>query len=91
MVDDSQQPLILYSTLGCHLCEDAKAIIDGLSSLASISYQEVDIAHADDLVEAFGLRIPVLYCCATQMDLGWPFDQARLTDWLVKVGRLADC
>jgi len=91
VVADNQQPLILYSTLGCHLCDEAKAIIDALSAEACKGYQEVDIADSDDLVQAFGIRIPVLFCPATQFDLGWPFDQAQLADWLVKVGRVDGC
>lgn len=68
--------LILYTTSGCHLCEQAKDIIWPLIGSTQWQLLEVDIAETDELVERYGLRIPVV---ATQKaELGWPFDGAQL-------------
>jgi len=66
----------LYSTLGCHLCEGAKAVLWPLLSHYQLSMQEVDIADSDELVEFYGTRIPVLHVeTASEVvcELNWPF------------------
>ena len=65
---------LLYHTLGCHLCEDAEAILAPLSARLKVSYRKVDIADDDLLVERYGVRIPVLCHVASSAELGWPFD-----------------
>ncbi len=71
--------LILYSTLGCHLCEQAQAVLD---SFVNIEYEIVDIAEDDALVERYGIRIPVVKETFSERDIGWPFDQSLLAQWL---------
>ncbi|MCE0556886.1 glutaredoxin family protein [Motilimonas sp. E26] len=68
----------LYSADGCHLCESAKAILDDLA----VTYTVIDIALDDELVERFGVRIPVLMKDSSDNDLGWPFDAAAVTLFL---------
>ncbi len=60
----------LFGTSGCHLCEEADAIL----SEAGVRADHVDIADDDDLMEMYGVRIPVLKRCDTGTELGWPFD-----------------
>lgn len=67
---------ILYSTLGCHLCEEARALIDASCIAAEVT--EEDIASDDALIERYGVRIPVLQCVSSGAELGWPFDAATL-------------
>ncbi len=74
--------LVLYSTLGCHLCEQARALSEPVLAEAGLELREVDIADDDDLMEAYGLRIPVLRDSTSQAELGWPFDSAGLIRWL---------
>ena len=64
--------IILYTTLGCHLCEEAKALISPLLVNTSWQLQEVDIAEDDDLLANYGIRIPVLSIPAAG-ELNWPF------------------
>lgn len=59
--------LILYFTEHCHLCEDAKKILDTLG----FTYETIDIADDDDLLERYGVRIPVL--TKGVKEIGWPF------------------
>lgn len=75
--------LILYTTAGCHLCEDAEAILNYCQSYrADISWQSVDIAEDEALVQLYGLRIPVIKSVATQAELGWPFDPGQVMELL---------
>lgn len=60
--------LELYGTDGCHLCEEAGALLQALS----IHARHIDIAGDDDLVQRYGIRIPVLRR-ADGAELGWPF------------------
>lgn len=70
------QTLILYSTLGCHLCEQALALVTPLLP-ADCRIQEVDISDCDQLLEQYGVRIPVLKRESDGAELGWPFDQQQ--------------
>lgn len=76
--------LILYTTLGCHLCDQAALIIADVQAkhLPALQVEAIDIADHDDLVEQFGIRIPVVLLEHRHSDLGWPFDEARLIEYL---------
>ena len=50
--------LVLYERAGCHLCEDAAALLDAL--LGAGTYARVDIDADDDLVVRYGFRVPVV-------------------------------
>ena len=66
--------LILYTTAGCHLCELANAILQTLASQYQLAIIATEIGDDDDLVERYGIRIPVVQF-ADNTDIGWPFDQ----------------
>lgn len=66
--------LTLYSTLGCHLCENAKQVLWPVLSEAGLQLQEVDIADDDYLQEQYAIRIPVIRLQNATEDVGWPFD-----------------
>lgn len=73
---------VLYHTEGCHLCELAEAVIENVSVHHPMSWIKIDIALDDALVEAYGVRIPVLVNVAARNEIGWPFDEQALFDWL---------
>jgi hypothetical protein len=68
----------LYSTLGCHLCEKAKVILWPLLSQFSYELVEIDIASSDELIEHYGIRIPVLSNLDQSRELNWPFTSAEV-------------
>lgn len=74
--------LILYTTLGCHLCEQAKDVIWPQLTQCGYRLREVDIADDVALVERYGVRIPVVYRADLDADLGWPFDGPALAQFL---------
>ena len=50
--------LILYERDGCHLCDEARALLDEM--VGPDRYARVDIDFDDDLVLRYGFRIPVI-------------------------------
>lgn len=72
--------LAFYTTEGCHLCEDAKVLLQQLLAQNPERYQIeiIDIADTDALIEQYGTRIPVIKIVGEMNDLGWPFDAASL-------------
>ena len=68
--------LILYHTEGCHLCEEAHGLV--LAALARHGInpdllEPVEIADDLDLLERYGVSIPVLRESSSGRELGWPF------------------
>ena len=75
----------LFTTSGCHLCEQAASMVSYLLAnnpqmAKKFQLKEVEIANDDELLEQYGVRIPVLL--VENQELGWPFDFQELTDWL---------
>ena len=72
----------MYSTLGCHLCEEAEAILLPLLAEAQASGIEIEIEVIDiaeeNLIDAYGTRIPVLRCVSTGVEFDWPFDAGQV-------------
>lgn len=73
--------LILYGTLGCHLCELAEQLLLPYVA-AGWQVELVDIAEDDALLAQFSLLIPVLEDVATTRHLAWPFDAHALKNFL---------
>jgi len=76
------QKLILYTTEGCHLCDQAAQLLQ--QAEAALELELVDIASSEALVECYGIRIPVIKKTATEAELGWPFDAAMLHQFLAE-------
>lgn len=71
----------LFGTLGCHLCELAEAEVMPLVQ-HGLLVELIDIVDSEALVEAYGLRIPVLRRVDTGAELGWPFDTEQIVAFL---------
>ena len=67
--------LKFFTTEGCHLCEQASLIIDELHDRYSFEMEIVDIATEENLVQKYGLSIPVLLNIENNEVLYWPFDR----------------
>ncbi|MGH1440298.1 MAG: glutaredoxin family protein [Cellvibrionaceae bacterium] len=74
--------LILYSTLGCHLCELALDEIQPCLDNTEWRLEEVDIADDPELLKLYGTSIPVLSVASVNKQLYWPFDQQGVSDFL---------
>jgi hypothetical protein len=71
--------LVLFATAGCHLCDDAEAILRYCHSYyPQVQWRTVDIAEEPALVERYGVRIPVISMADSEAELNWPFDPGQL-------------
>ena len=70
----------LYTTLGCHLCEQALAMLQNLAM--DITIVEVEIADDERLLEKYGLTIPVVGVANTEQEIGWPFSVEELQEFI---------
>jgi len=50
----------LYGKPGCHLCDDARAVVDGVRADVGFELAEVDITLDPVLANRLGERIPVV-------------------------------
>lgn len=69
--------VVLYSKPGCHLCDDARAVVEAVCAELGESYDEIDITTSEDLMRAYGEQIPVTLVDGEQHDF-WRVDPARL-------------
>ena len=71
----------LFTTSGCHLCEEAEAMLLHLRQELKLNIATVDIAESDKLMGKYGLRIPVILA-TDGGELGWPFSIDELVSFL---------
>lgn len=69
----------LMHTQDCHLCEQASEMLGYLG----LEFKAIDIASSPDLIEAYGLRIPVVR--VSGHELGWPFDPNDIQTFLSQI------
>jgi glutaredoxin len=81
--------LTLLTKPGCHLCEEAKTVVDSVldqfksqhSAESPIELTEVNILEDQALLEKYGEEIPVLQING-QTHAYWRIDAERLTETL---------
>jgi len=60
----------LYMRQRCHLCEEAKEMLEDLQQNWEFEIVEVDIDQDDRLVEAYGITIPVIEVDGEEVQAG---------------------
>ncbi len=60
--------VVLYTRPGCHLCDDARAVVAEVCAEVGEAYDEVDISGSRELEERFGEEIPVTFVDGEQHD-----------------------
>lgn len=76
--------LTLYSTWGCHLCDEARQLLEQ----SGTPFVVVDIVDDSAAFNLYRSEIPVLAFAA--QTLKWPFDAADLTEFLAQTDLCAD-
>jgi glutaredoxin len=66
-----------YTRPGCHLCDDARLLIEQVCAELGESYDEISIADDADLERRFGHEVPVTFVDGHQHDY-WRVDPTRL-------------
>ncbi len=69
--------LTLLTGSNCHLCDQAKAMLNPLVIEKDCELFEVSIHGNKDLEETYGIRIPVVVF-ADGTEKGWPFTEAQI-------------
>ena len=73
----------LYTTLGCHLCEQALSMLEHCHQGNPVfEICEVEISGSESLMEQYGIRIPVVRTANVIDEIGWPFTLNQLQDYL---------
>jgi glutaredoxin len=61
--------VILYTQPDCHLCDLAVQMLEQ----CGVGWREVDIETDPELMQKYGIRVPVLYRPDVERELNWPF------------------
>ncbi len=69
--------MTLLGKPGCHLCDDARAVVERVCADLGESYEEISILDDPALMERFGEEIPVTFVDGRQHDF-WRVDEDRL-------------
>lgn len=65
-----QKTVKLYSRPRCHLCETAREILEDLQTNFNFTIEEINIDLDDDLVEKYGIMIPVVELDGEEIQYG---------------------
>ncbi|HYY76276.1 MAG TPA: glutaredoxin family protein [Gaiellaceae bacterium] len=60
MASTHSRRVTLYHAAGCHLCESAKRVLDGVRAELPFELEEVDIGGDPELERRYRERIPVV-------------------------------
>ena len=69
--------ITLLSRPGCHLCDDARAVIARVAADLGVSWEERDITRSEEDLRAYGEMIPVTLIDGVQHDF-WHVSEERL-------------
>jgi glutaredoxin len=69
--------ITLFSRPGCHLCDEARAVIARVAADLGVPWQERDITRSQDDLREYGEMIPVTLIDGVQHDF-WRVSEQRL-------------
>nr|WP_288756762.1 glutaredoxin family protein [uncultured Dermacoccus sp.] len=69
--------MTLITKPGCHLCDDARAVVEKVAAETSAEVEEIDMLEHPDLVAKYAEQIPVTLVDGKQHDY-WRVDEDRL-------------
>jgi hypothetical protein len=82
-VSESRARITLLSRAGCHLCDDARAVIARVAADLGVGWEERDVTlSADDLAQ-YSEMIPVTFIDGAQHDF-WRVSEDRLRAALLR-------
>ena len=73
----SEPRVTFYSRPGCHLCDEARLVVERVCADLGESYAEVSIDDDPELQQRFTDEVPVTFVDGRQHDF-WRVDEARL-------------
>ena len=74
---DPPPRVVLLGRDGCHLCEEARAVVERVAADLGVAWQERSVDEDPDLVRRYGEQIPVTFVDGRRHDF-WRVDEGRL-------------
>jgi glutaredoxin len=78
--------ITLYSRPGCHLCDEARDVLERLRARSPFALDEIDITADDDLHARYLERIPVVALDGEEL-FDYTVDEAALEAKLYRLAR----
>jgi glutaredoxin len=69
--------LVLLSRTGCHLCDDARAVLAPVADELGVGWVERDVDADQALADEYGDRVPVVLLDGAEHSY-WRVDESRL-------------
>ncbi len=69
--------IMLVAKPGCHLCDDARAVIERVAAELGVGWEERDINDSPEAMRDYWDKIPVTFVDGVQIDF-WRVSEARL-------------
>jgi len=73
----AQHVIALLSRPGCHLCDDARAVIARVAGELNVPWTERDITQSEQDLREYSEMVPVILIDGVQHDF-WRVDERRL-------------
>lgn len=75
---DPRGPVVtLIGKPGCHLCDEARAVVEKVTAELGVEWEELDITQDEELHRTYWEQIPVTLVDGRQHDF-WRVDEDRL-------------
>ena len=74
--------LTLFSGKTCCLCNDAEQLVQQSAPSWYEQLRKIDVTSSPEVYHLYAARIPVLKREDNDRELGWPFDQNQLIEFL---------
>jgi glutaredoxin len=75
----------LYGKPGCHLCDEARGVVEAMRAERAFELEEVDVSLDPRLHRVYGERIPVIAVDGREV-FEYHVEPAALREWLDTVG-----
>jgi glutaredoxin len=73
----SGERITLLAKPGCHLCDDARTVIERVAAELGVGWEERDITTSAQDMQEYWDKIPVTFVDGVQIDFWW-VSEARL-------------
>ncbi len=69
--------VLLLGRPGCHLCDEARSVIERVAAEVGVSWEERSVEDDPDLLARYADQVPVTFVDGRQHDF-WRVDETRL-------------
>jgi glutaredoxin len=80
---DGEPRIVILTRPGCHLCEEAVAVVDRICADTGDTYEERNVDLDEELLDRYDEQVPVIFVDGREHDF-WRVDEARLRKALRK-------